>query len=83
MPLIVYDFKGLPATERERIEAAIVAGGKQAAEPHEAWIVADPNGGGVRVLLTGPHGFERRVIFAPTEEPGVITQQVRQTLQED
>ena len=29
---------------RERIEAAVVAGGKRVSGPHEAWIAADPSG---------------------------------------
>ena len=36
----------------------MVAGGKSATGPHEAWITADPFNGGFRVLITGPHGFE-------------------------
>jgi hypothetical protein len=48
----------LPSNRRERIEAAVVAGGKSATGPHEAWITADPFNGGFRVLITGPHGFE-------------------------
>jgi hypothetical protein len=31
---------------------------------YEAWIAADPTQGGVRVLITGPQGFERTVAFA-------------------
>jgi hypothetical protein len=64
MPLTVFDIKGVPGTRRERIEAAVVAGGRHAAGPHEAWIAADPFKGGCRVLITGPHGFERTVTFA-------------------
>ena len=51
MPLTVFDTKGIPATRRERIEAAVEAGGKHVAAPHEAWIAADPRRGDVRVLL--------------------------------
>jgi hypothetical protein len=35
---------------RERIEAAVVAGGRHASGPHEAWIAADPFLGGVKLL---------------------------------
>ena len=45
--------------------------------PHEAWIAADPFSGGFRVLITGPHGFERRVTFAIDDDPAVITERVR------
>jgi hypothetical protein len=69
-------------TRRERIEAAVEAGGKHVAAPHEAWIAADPGRGDVRVLLTGPHGFERTIRFAADEEPAVITERVRATLDE-
>jgi len=41
MPLTVFDTKGVPATRRERIEAAVDAAGKHVTGPHEAWISAD------------------------------------------
>jgi hypothetical protein len=82
MPLTVFDTKGAPATRRGRIEAAVEAGGKHVASPYEAWIAADPRRGDVRVLLTGPYGFERTVRFAADEEPVVITERVRATLDE-
>ncbi len=74
MPLTVFDVKGISATRRERIEAAVVAGGRQLSGPYEGWIAADPFGGGARVLITGPHGFERTVTFALDEELATITQ---------
>jgi hypothetical protein len=43
-----------------RIEAAVVVGGKSTCKPHEAWIAVDPRGS-VRVLMTGPDGFELSV----------------------
>jgi hypothetical protein len=82
MPLTIFDTKGIPGNRRERIEAAVMAGGRETAEPHEAWIAADQFRGGVRVLITGPQGFERIVTFAVDEEPAVITQRVRQTLED-
>jgi hypothetical protein len=36
MPLTVFDCKGISATRRERIEAAVEAGGKHVAQPYEA-----------------------------------------------
>jgi hypothetical protein len=36
----------------------------------------------VRVLITGPQGFERIVTLALDEEPDVITQRIRQTLED-
>jgi hypothetical protein len=50
--------------------------------PHEAWIASDPFRNGVRVLITGPHGFQRTVTFALDEVPAAITQRVRETLEE-
>jgi hypothetical protein len=38
MPLTVFDTKGVPGNRRERIEVAVVAGGRLARGPHEAWI---------------------------------------------
>ena len=49
--------------------------------PHEAWIATDQQGK-VRVMITGPHGFQRTVTFPPDETPGVITEMVRATLDE-
>jgi hypothetical protein len=61
---------GIPGHRRERIEAAVVAGGRQATGPHEAWITADPFRGGFKVLITG------RGMFVPeqarTEESEVL-----------
>src|ERR1019366_8209625 len=37
-----------PGNRRERIEAAVIAGGRHASGPHEAWIAADPFNGGYR-----------------------------------
>jgi hypothetical protein len=82
MPLTVFDIKGVPGNRRERIEAAVVGGGKQASGPHEAWIAADPFKGGFRVLITGPHGFERTVAFALDDDPAEIAERVRETLEE-
>ena len=82
MPLLVFDYKGIPATRRERIEAAVEAGGKHIKEPYEGWIAAYPFRGGVRVVITGPQGFERTVLFALDEDSTVITQRVRETIEE-
>jgi len=49
---------------------------------HEAWIAVDPFHNGVRVLITGPHGFQRTVTFALDEVPAAIAQRVRETLEE-
>ena len=82
VPLTVFDVKGIPATRRERIEAAVEAGGKRINGPYKAWITTDPFRGGVRVLITGPFGFERTVHFAENEDPTEITERVRATLEE-
>ena len=81
MPLTVFDIKGVPGNRRERIEAAVVAGGRHASGLHEAWIAADPFNGGFRVLVTGPHGFERTVTFAIDDDPAVIAERVWETLE--
>jgi hypothetical protein len=82
MPLTVFEVKGVPGTRRERIETAVVAGAKHLKEPYEGWIAVDPVRGGVRLLITGAHGFQREVGFAMDEEPAVVTQMVRSTLDE-
>ena len=82
MPLTIFDMKGLPGNRRERIEAAVLAGAKHLRDPYEGWIAVDPFRGGVRLLITGAHGFQREVGFAIDEEAGVITQRVRATLDE-
>jgi hypothetical protein len=81
MPLTVFDIKGIPGHRCERIEAAVVAGGKRASGPHEAWIAADVFKGGVKVLITGPQGFERTVKFALDDDPAVIAERVRETME--
>jgi hypothetical protein len=80
MPVTVFDIKGVPGHRRERIEAAVVAGGKHTKAPHEAWIAAEPFRGGFRVLITGSHGFERTMTFAIDDDPAVIAESVRETL---
>jgi hypothetical protein len=82
MPVTVFDIKGLPGHRRERIEAAVVAGGKHPKAPHEAWIAADPLKGGFRILITGAHGFERTVTFAIDDDSSAIAERVRETLDE-
>jgi hypothetical protein len=42
---------------------------------------ADPFRGGVQVLITGRHGFKRTVRFAIDEDPAVIRERVRETLE--
>jgi hypothetical protein len=70
---MVFDIKGVPGSRRERIEAAVVAGGgRHAPGPHEAWIAADPFKGSFRVLITGRQEFERSVVFALADDPAVI-----------
>jgi hypothetical protein len=49
---------------------------------YEAWISSDPFRGGVKVLITGPHGFERTMSFAVDEDPAVIQERVRETVEE-
>jgi hypothetical protein len=67
MPLLVFDTKGISATRRERIVTAVEVGGKHIKGSYEEWITTDPFHGGVRVLITGPLGFERSVQFALDE----------------
>jgi hypothetical protein len=82
MRLTVFDIKGIPGHRRERIEAAVVAGGKRVAGPYEAWIAADPFRGGFKVLITGPHGFERTVACKIDDDPAMIAERVRETLED-
>ena len=79
MPFTVFDIKGVPASRRERTEAAVVADGRPRKWPHEAWISADPFNGGFR---TGPQGFERTVVFALDDDPAGIAERVRESLDE-
>jgi hypothetical protein len=76
MPLTVFDIKGVPSHRRDRIEAAVVAGGKHARGPHEAWIASDPFKGGFRLLITGPQAFERTLVLAFDDDPAVIAERV-------
>jgi hypothetical protein len=81
VPLTVFDCKGIPATRRERIETAVTAGGKHVPGPHEAWIAGDVFRGGVRVIITGPQGFERHVEFTMNEDPAELSRGVRETME--
>jgi hypothetical protein len=45
-------------------------------------VAADLFSGGVRVIMTGPHGFERTIRFATDEDPASITERVRATLED-
>jgi hypothetical protein len=82
MPLTVFSLRGVPGNRRERIEAAVVAGGRHVSGPHEAWIATDPFNGGFRLLITGAHGFERTVTFTIEDDSAVIAERVRETLEE-
>ena len=79
MPLAIFDCKGILALRRECIEAAVMAGGRHASGLYEGWIATDPFRGDVRVIITGPHGFERRVAFAIDEDDAEIARRVRET----
>ena len=72
MPPTVFDGKGVSAACRAPIEAAVKAAGPRLAPPYKAWIAADPFQGCVRVLITGPQGFERTVAFARDEAAAMI-----------
>jgi hypothetical protein len=79
--ITVFGATGVPANRRERIEAAVMAGGKTTSKPYEGWIVADPFRKMIRVLITG-QGFERSVTFPADEDPVSIEQMVRETIEE-
>jgi hypothetical protein len=79
---IIFDCKGISATRRERIEAAVEAAGMHVAQQYEGWIAVDPFRGGVRVLITGPQGFERTVTFPLDEAPATIMERVRETIED-
>ena len=81
MPITIFDCKGISVTKRELIQDAVEAAGKHLSASYEAWISSYPFGGGVRVLITGPNGFDRTVGFAVDEDPAVIKERVRQTLE--
>jgi len=57
MPITVFDIKGVPGSRRVRIEAAVVAFGRNARGPHASWIDADPFKGGLRVPDHGSGGI--------------------------
>ena len=59
--------KSGPAHATERCGVAKLP--RESSVPYEAWIAADPFRGGFRLLITGPHGFERTVgVFAATDD---------------
>ena len=81
MPLTVFDIKGVPGTRRERVEAAVVAGGRHTTGPHEGWI-ADPFAGGFRVLIPGTAWSRAHRDVAMYDDPAVIAERVRETMEE-
>ncbi|HUO29800.1 MAG TPA: hypothetical protein VMU80_11330 [Bryobacteraceae bacterium] len=83
MPLTIFDCKGIPTIKRASIEAAVVAGGKHLSAPYEGWIATDPMRGFVRVIITGPRGFERRAAFPVDEQACEITRRVRETIDDE
>jgi hypothetical protein len=80
MPLTVFDIRNPRQPPR-----ADRGGGsrrcKHASEPYEGCFAADPFKGGFRVLITGGNGFERTVTFAIDDDPAVIAERVRETLE--
>ena len=78
--MTVFQTKGIPGNRRERIEAAVAAGGKHVNGSHEALIAADPFRGGFKVLITGPQGVERTLVFALDDDEAVIAERVGETL---
>jgi hypothetical protein len=49
---------------------------------HQAWIAADLSTGGVKLLITGPQGLERTLTFAVDDDPAVIAERVRETMED-
>jgi hypothetical protein len=39
-------------------------------------------GGGLKVLITGPEGFERAAVFATDEDPAIIKEHIRETIED-
>jgi hypothetical protein len=60
----------------------VETGGKLVKGSYEGWIAGDPFRGGIRLIITGPQGFERAVLFALDEDLAMITQRVRETIDE-
>ena len=77
MALTVFDTKGIAAESESRPLSRPAA---NTCLRHTKRIAADPSAGGVRGLITGPSGFQRQVTFALDEAPELITQRVKETL---
>ena len=60
----------------------MVAAGRSLSQPYEAWIAADLPRGAVRVMITGSRGFDRTVTFDLAEDPAVIKQRIRETIED-
>jgi hypothetical protein len=72
----------VPKPYFSRRGSAATAGGKHVSgRRHKAWIAADPFRGDLRVIITGPQGFERYVAFAVNEDPAEISRRVRETIE--
>jgi len=82
MPLTTFDVKGVPGNRRERIEKVSWLEGRTCRSPTRVGSLADPFRKAIKVMITGAHGFERQVIFAPDEEAAVTTERVRETFED-
>ena len=71
-----------PSLPARADRGAVVAAGRNLSQPYEAWIAADIPRGAVRVMITGPQGFDRTVTFDLAEDPAVITQRIRETIED-
>jgi len=69
MPLTVLDRKGISATCRERIEAAVEVAGQRLAQPYEAWIAADLSQGGTGFSSPGRGVSKGRSRSRSTKRP--------------
>jgi hypothetical protein len=75
------DIKGIPASRRESVKAAVLAAAQHLSEDYEAWIVPARRPPGYAVRIIGPRGFYREAKFAGHEAEGEITESIRRTLQ--
>jgi hypothetical protein len=71
-----------PPERRSQFAWVVVASGKHVNRPARGGNRGRRVHGGVKVLITEPHGFDRTVTFALDDDPAIIAERVRETMEE-
>ena len=76
----ILEIHGIPRSSRDRVTAAMMAGGEHLPEGYEGWIVPARRPPGYALRVIGPRGFYREIKFTGHESEDQITVCTRQAL---